>query len=433
MLIEFKFKNYRSFRDESVLSMEATGLSTFKNSLIELPNKAKMLPALAIYGKNGGGKSNVIRAFWLAVQFIKNAQRTQHESAEIPVVPFILDDDSRDLPTEFSFNYVFNDIQYIYGFSATKKTIISEYLYHTPKGQKALVFSRNNQSFKYTTEVSKRKLIEKMVAPNQLFFSIASAANDTDCINAMRWFRECVFFSRDYSDIPAQLLEFSEDKKMLESITDYAKAADLGIVDMQFKFNSEIIETGSPLPERLPEGLKEALSKYIKSLSETSNGAAVKLHLGEVSATANHQGINKKNENSLYPLDISDESDGTRKLMSLAPAVESALRTGGILLVDEIEKELHPKLVNFLISKFQSKKTNTNGAQIIFTTHSTELMNLELLRKDQICFADKRNSDGVSELYSISDFATRTTENIRKGYLVGKYGAIPDVDLEEVD
>ena len=433
MLIEFKFKNYRSFRDESVLSMEATGLSTFKNSLVELPNKTKLLPALAIYGKNGGGKSNVIRAFWLAVQFIKNAQRTQHESAEIPVVPFILDDYSSDLPTEFSFNYVYNGIQYFYGFSVTKKTIIGEYLYHTPKGQKALVFLRNGQTFKFTTEVSKRKLIEKMVAPNQLFFSIASAANDTDCINAMRWFRECVFFSRDYSDIPAQLLEFSEDKKMLESITDYAKAADLGIVDMQFSFNSEMIETGSPLPEQLPEGLKEALSKYIKSLSETSNGAAVKLQLGEVSATASHQGINRNNESSLYPLDISDESDGTRKLMSLAPAVESALRTGGILLVDEIEKELHPKLVNFLISKFQSKKTNTNGAQIIFTTHSTELMNLELLRKDQICFADKRNNDGVSELYSISEFATRTTENIRKGYLVGKYGAIPDVEFEEVD
>ena len=96
MLIEFRFKNYRSFRDEAVLSMEATGLGTFRNSLIHFTNDTKLLPGVAIYGKNGGGKSNVIRAFWLAVQFIRNAQRTQHEKAEIPVMPFALNDYSNE-------------------------------------------------------------------------------------------------------------------------------------------------------------------------------------------------------------------------------------------------------------------------------------------------------------------------------------------------
>ena len=100
MLIEFRFKNYRSFRDEAVLSMEATGLSTFKNCLIQ-EKSTKLLPGVAIYGKNGGGKSNVIRAFWLAVQFIRNAQRTQHEKAEIPVMPFGLNDYSKSEPTSF--------------------------------------------------------------------------------------------------------------------------------------------------------------------------------------------------------------------------------------------------------------------------------------------------------------------------------------------
>jgi len=119
--------------------------------------------------------------------------------------------------------------------------------------------------------------------------------------------------------------------------------------------------------------------------------------------------------------------------MALAPAIESALRTGGILLVDELERELHPMLVNYIIAKFQSKTTNPNGAQIVFTTHNTELMNLELLRKDQLYFVDKRDKDGASELYTISEFSTRTTENIRKGYLVGKYGATPDVEIEEVE
>ena len=127
MLIEFRFKNYRSFRDEAVLSMEATGLSSFKSCLIPLSSTVKLLPALAIYGKNGGGKSNVIRAFWLAVQFIRNAQRTQHERAAIPVNPFALKDYSKDEPTEFAFEYTSDGVKYWYGFAATREKIYAEY------------------------------------------------------------------------------------------------------------------------------------------------------------------------------------------------------------------------------------------------------------------------------------------------------------------
>lgn len=132
-------------------------------------------------------------------------------------------------------------------------------------------------------------------------------------------------------------------------------------------------------------------------------------------------------------MDLADESDGTRKLMAIAPAIESVLSKGGLLLVDGIENGLHPAFVEFIVAKFQSKKTNPYGAQIVFTTHDTELLNMELLRKDQLYFVDKNNDAGVSELYSISSFSTRTTENIRKGYLVGKYGAIPNVEIEEVE
>ena len=432
MLIEFKFSNYRSFRDETVLSMEATGLGTFKNCLIQ-EKSTKLMPGVAIYGKNGGGKSNVIRAFWLAVQFIKNAQRTQHEKAEIPVMPFGLNDYSKKQPTSFDFIYVLNGIKYWYGFSATKEKIISEYLYHAPKGQKALIFSRTGQDFSFTEDKAKRNMIGEMVAGNQLFFSVACTMNDSACVSAMKWFRECVFFSRDYTDIPKQLLEYAENKSMLKAITDYAKTADLGIDDMQFEFDNKEIKDDNSFPEYIPEGIKEALTKFMNVLSETSNNSEVRLRMGEVTAKAIHQGENKDGSKMLYSLDLSEESDGTRKLMSLAPAIESALQNGGILLVDELERELHPMLVNFIVSKFQSKNTNRKAAQIIFTTHNTELMNMELLRKDQLYFVDKRDNDGVSELYCISEFATRTTDNIRKGYLVGKYGATPDVEIEEVE
>ena len=433
MLIEFRFKNYRSFRDETVLSMEASGINSLKKSLIPLSSKIKLLPSCAIYGKNGGGKSNVIRAFWLAVQFIRNAQRTQHDRAIIPVRPFSLNDYSKNDPTEFEFVYSSNGVRYWYGFSATREKIFSEYLYHAPKGQKALIFDRKEQNFSFTEDKSKRTLIGKMVAENQLFFSVACTMNDAACVSAMQWFRNEVYFSRDYSDIPGQILEYAEDKLMLKAISDYAKAADLGILDVQLEINNKEVRSDGPLPTDIPEDFKTELSQFIRALSETSSDGTILLQLQEVSAQASHQGVKKDGKKDNFYLDLSDESDGTRKLMALAPAIESALRTGGILLVDELEKELHPQLINFVVAKFQSKDSNKNGAQLIFTTHNTELLSLEYLRKDQIYFADKQNSDGSSELYSISEFSTRTSDNIRKAYLVGKYGATPNIEIEEVE
>ena len=276
MLIEFRFQNYRSFRDEATLSMEATGLSSFKKSLIPLSSTTKLLPAAAIFGKNGGGKSNVIRAFWLAVQFIRNAQRTQHERATIPVNPFALNDYSMEDPTEFHFVYTVNGIKYWYGFSATRDHVIAEYLYHAPKGQKALIFSRVQQQFTFTEEKTKRSMIGEMVAENQLFFSVACTMNDGACVSAMRWFRDHIFFSRDYPDIPRQLLAYSEDNNMLKAISDYAKAADLGIQDMHFEFDSKELVDDTSLPDTLPDNLRTALVQFMPlSLWKTLPGQAL--------------------------------------------------------------------------------------------------------------------------------------------------------------
>lgn len=432
MLIEFRFKNYRSFRDEAVLSMEAVGLGSFKKSLIE-QNNMKLLPGAAIYGKNGGGKSNVIRVFWLGVQFIRNAQRIQHEKAAVPVVPFLLNDYSLNEPTEFSFEYIEDGVKYWYSFAATREKIIKESLYHAPKGQKALVFSRKLQKFSFTEEKARRKLISETVAENQLFFSIACTMNDAACARAMKWFREAIFFSRDYTDIPKQLLEYSGDSNMLNAISDYAKTADFGIEEMQFEIENKEIEGTIDFPENIPEDMKTALTSFIQILSETSNNSEGKLKMCQIKAQSKHKGVLENGDTGLFNLELEDESDGTRKLMSLAPAIESVLEKGGVLLVDEIERELHPMLVNFIIAKFQSKNSNPNGAQIIFTTHNTELMNLEFMRKDQIYFTDKNREDGSSELYSVTDFTTKTADNIRKGYLAGKYGATPELEIEEVE
>ena len=433
MLIEFKFTNYRSFRDETVLSMEAMGLSTYKSCLIPFRNK-RLLPAAAIYGKNGGGKSNVIRAFWLAVQFIRNAQRTQHENAPIPVQPFLLNDTSRDEPTSFEFIYTIADVKYVYGFSATKKEIFKEYLYYAPKGQLSMVFERDHQSFTFrdNSEKKRRQLISEAVGPNQLYFAIACTMNESACQKAMSWFRENIFFSRDYTDIPSQLIEYSEKPDMLAAIKKYAENADVGIQDMNFEFRNEEIKDASNTGD-IPSGIVAALTQFAKALSDISNTSEIKLQRSEVNATSYHKGLKSDGSEALFELQLADESDGTRKLMALAPAIERALECGGLLLVDELEKEMHPLMVEMIVSKFQSQSSNPNHAQIIFTTHDTELLNMNLLRKDQLYFADKSKKDGASELYSISELQTPTNENIRKGYLLGKYGGTPDIEIEEVD
>lgn len=436
MLIDFQFKNYRSFKEENTLSMEAFGFSQLKDSVISYSSSLKVLPVAAIYGKNGSGKSNVIRAFWFAANFIKNAQRIQHEKSEIPVVPFLLDDYSSEEPTEFKFHYIWNNIKYWYGFSANKNKILTEYLYHAPNGQKATIFVRDTENpdkqYTFTENKSKRKLISEIVAENQLFFSVACTVNDSDCVSAMSWFREGVFFSRDYTDIPFQLLEYSDDKKMLNVITEYIKSADVGIHDVQFEFNNEEITDDNQFPDDMPDGIKTALTQFLRILkgSETDT---VAMRMGKVKAKTIHTGIKKDGTQGLFTLSLEDESDGTKKLMGLAPDIHAALSSGGVLFVDELEKELHPILLDYIVSQFQNRETNPNNAQLIFTTHNTKFLKPAVLRKDQVYFTEKDADSGVSELYPLTDFTTKTSDNIENAYLVGKYGAVPRIERIEVN
>lgn len=436
MLINFKVSNYRSFENEIELSMNSSGLQEFKESIL-IDETTKVLPAMGIYGKNGAGKSNVIRAFWLATQFIKNAQRTQHESAQIPMTPFLLNDKNRSEPTTFEFTYKENGIKYIYGFSANNKEVVKEYLHHAPKGQMTAVFERKMQNFKFSTNGDKKikELISGVVGKNQLFFAVASTMNYEPCIKAMKWFRDKVMFSRDFNDIPNQLFEYSDNENMLKSIVSYAKEADVGIEDMTFEFCNVDLKDMENSNTEIPNEVKMAMSKFkeiLSSASNASNTSNVEVKAQGITAKTFHKGIAKDGTTNVYELDLEDESDGTKKIMAMAPAIELVLNQGGIFLVDEIEKEIHPKMVEFIVSKFQSKISNKSNAQLIFTTHNTELLDMNILRKDQILFVDKDSETGASDMYNLREFAQPTNANIRKSYLVGKYGAIPQIEIEEV-
>ena len=429
MLLYFKVKNYRSIRDEAMLDLEAASLHDQAENLLQF-GKGRFLPAVAIYGKNGGGKSNIIRALWLSVQFIRNAQKTQIENAIVPVTPFALNDYSCAEPTGFEFGYVQDDIKYVYGFSATQQEIIDEYLRCWPKGREKVIFSRQKQSFSFPkdNEQKRKKLISEAVGPNQLFFAISCTMNYKPCIDAMRWFREKILFSRDYTDINRSLVEYSEDNSMLQEIVSAAKAADLGIKDIRLDWENIDLDDLEKYPSQI-RGMVQALNMLRASLRQNENEAEIQLSAGKLKSTTIHSGIDRNGNSASYNLTLSDESDGTRRLMALAPAIEKTLSNGGLFVVDELEREMHLILIEHVINRYQQKTNNVSGAQIIFTTHQTALLNQETLRRDQIYFVDKDPEDGASSLYSLADFNVRNDMNIQKAYLLGKFGAIPSIEV----
>ena len=415
MLIEFSFSNYRSFRGKNTLSLES------------LKKKKGLLPLVAIYGKNGGGKSNLIRAFWLAVKFICNAQMTQGAGVLVPVDPFKLNDYSTETPTSFEFIYKYKGIKYIYGFSATKEKICEEYLYHYPKGFRAQVFKRTGQEFSFIQDKAFKQLISKAVAENQLYFSVANTMNESVCAEAMKFFTESIVLSREFEDLPGQIRLNYHNNNVLKSMKQYAQRADVGITDMKFEMKNTEIDVDDTIPEDAPPELSRALKSFVSALSDNSQ---VKIQRNEIKARTYHTGISKNGEISQYELGLEDESDGTLRLMALAAAIDRTIDNGGIFVADELEKGLHPLLTEYIVNKFQNSEINKNNAQLIFTTHDTEIMRQHFLDADQFYFVDKDRQTGESELYSVDGLGKKNNADIRTGYLIGKFGGVPELGDE---
>ena len=255
--------------------------------------------------------------------------------------------------------------------------------------------------------------------------------NYKPCIEAMRWFREYIVFSRDYTDINKNLIEYSEDEAMLQAIISAARTADIGIQDIKFEIDNKEIDlsaSSDEVPEHM-RGMIKALQAFSEALRQNGNEAEIQLNAGKLRSTTYHIGMDADGKSSQYPLTLSDESDGTRRLMTLAPAIERTLANGGVFVVDDLDRELHLMLVEYIVSRYQEKPSNQNNAQIIFTTQETALLNQEILRRDQIYFVDKKPEDGASSLYSLAEFKVRNDMNILKAYLNSKFGAVPEIEV----
>ncbi len=424
MLVEFRVGNYRSFREEQTLSLVASKDTELGNNCVDR-GKLQLLKATGIYGPNASGKSNFIRAmFFMKDIVIKSAD--YQLGKKLPVQPFLFDEKLQKEPSSFEVTFYYDEVRYRYGFTATNKRIYDEWLFAYPKERAQTWFIREFNSKTGQTQwdwgskklKGERENLKDKTRDNVLFLSVGSQWNNKQLTTIYDWFRKKLQVIGSiglFYPITVKLLwKTMKEKKMGEEINkfviDFLKDADLGIYNLKIK-KSDIdeIEFLREIPEEIRGELMERLDENIMFKVEF-------LHR------------NKKTKKEIY-LPLHEESDGTRRFFELAGPWLLACNNGITVFIDEIEASLHSLLVRELI-KFIHK--NTEGAQLVFATHDTTLLDPELFRRDQIWFTEKDEYDST-HLYPMYDYKPRKGEAMQKGYLAGRYGAIPIIEAFELN
>jgi AAA15 family ATPase/GTPase len=377
-----------------------------------------ILPAAALYGANASGKTNVL----LALQFMARAVEFSHArwqpGAKIRREPFA-SAEQQDRASEFMVDFVMGGFRYQYGFSVSDTAVLEEWLHAYPKGKRQVWFRRRaGKPMSFSEKMAgENRTIEGLMRPNSLFLSTAAQNNHAALSPVYEWFSQSLKFvlgrRSEWKDSSADLCADSEHR---DSIVNMISFADLGITDL--KVSEEVI----------PEAAKRfisALETVIKSELKTAlPDAELKFALADTNESRKQIRLLHRLGDNIVPFLPNQESDGTIAYLTLLGPIISALQTGGMVCVDELDASLHPLLAIHLIQLFGDKSLNPKGAQLIFNTHDTNLLSSGILRRDQIWFAEKKQ-DGSSQIYPLTDFKPRKEENLANGYLQGRYGAIP--------
>lgn len=415
MLLRLGVSNYRSIRDYIELSLMASDAIKDKGTdLLDLRGaKHRVLPVIVVYGANAAGKSSIHLALGSMGAHVLNSFRRLEAGASIPRSPFALDNISKDKPTRFDCDFVINGVRYHYGYEFNDKEFEKEWLYSFPEGYRRTLFNRDslNSEIEFGKHLKgKNRSIEELMRPNSLFLSVAAQSSHEELTKVYDFFR------RSIAGIGASLNATSVQKDIGSNndprLIPFLKTADTGIAGLEIREEAQSEEA-----KKLILALKNTL------MSEMSEEAGNSFKEDELSKTAvffKHIG----EDGELFELPFSRESQGTKRLSKVFLSVYKALDNGTFLSIDEIDTSLHTLLSMKLVSLFTSKVTNPRGAQLIATTHDTNLLCSGVIRRDQIWFAEKA-TDGSTQIYPLTDIATRNTDNLEKGYLQGRFGAIP--------
>lgn len=409
MLIQFNFKNFKSFRDEATLDLSAAKMTEFSNRVISMGNE-KILPVAAVYGANASGKSNVYGAFEYMSEYVVHSFKYGDEEKEfddIRPLPFLFDISSENADTSFEVYFTVpgdkTEKCYNYGFCIGKTGVTEEWLNYKAKTARkySTIFYRDEEALDLAgIPKTSRENIEIALEKQVLIVSLGAKLKIAKCKLVRDWFLNNEF-------------------------------ADFGDVVTNF-FMSRVLPTGFIEDEKI----RENVVKYFSSFDETIKGFEVtKLPAQEDSKEEKYliDALHKKiGSEDMAKIPLAQESAGTLKMFALYPELQDVLQNGGVFFIDELNARLHPLLVRNFILTFLNPEINVNHAQLVFTTHDTWQLSNQLLRRDEIWFTEKDDM-GLSTLYSLADFIDedgsriRKDESYEKNYLLGKYGAIPSL------
>ena len=374
-----------------------------------------------IYGPNASGKSNFLAALGTMKGMVMGSATESQRGKELPVTPFLLDEMSAASPSEFEIVFVADGVRYQYGFAATSERVHEEWLLAFPKAKPQRWFTRiwNEEINAYewamgNSFTGQKQLWQNATRSNALFLSTAVQLNSVQLQPVFDWFNNNLKFIslkeffKELEVTASRCKDENERKKVVELL----KVADLGINDISVK--SERI-TAKHLPDDMPE---EAKTYFLENEIDTD---VFDIHC-----------VHKTNQGGTVLFNFSVESEGTLKFFALAGPITDMLENGYVLFIDELHGSLHPKMVRFLVDLFHDEKTNPNNAQLIFTSHETSILSQDVFRRDQIWFCEK-DKEQATRLYPLTDFSPRKgRENLEAGYLSGRYGALPYLNIAEL-
>ena len=424
VLLAFRAKNVRSFRDEFELSLLSTSLAD--EDVVRLVTWREggrpigVLPAAGVFGANASGKSNVLKAMDDMRGHVLHSFRAGSPTGGISRCPFLLDREGRGEPSRFEVDLVLEGVRHEYGFALDDERVREEWAYRYPHGKAVRLFHRRDADVELGSadRVKGRGVIE-LLRPNALFLSTAASANHPALLPLYAWFTRNLRLAEADSRQHRQALttQLLDDKTRREQVLALLRAADLGI-------------TGAKMYELDPV-MKERLQRAVRIIAGQEgepDGADEGPAFDQLGVRLIHGGE--------VELDARDESLGTLVWFGLVGPVIEALADGAVLLADELDASLHPALVAELIRLFQDPKSNPRRAQLVFNSHDATILgdstSSRLLGRDQIWFTDKR-ADGSTRLYPLSDLDPRKEEAIGRRYLAGRYGAIPILSHQEFD
>lgn len=388
MLAEFTFENFKCYRDETTLQMAAAPIGEHADTLVAGAGKKSYLPVAAVYGPNGGGKSSVLQALVCLQRIVTlpylvvRSRRAQPYGVDCR--PYAFEKEARSEATTFCVIFEAGEYTYRYIVSERAGEVVEEYLHRRKagRGSEATLFERAGGEVSLGSSL-RRKGVNTDVSSMMPFLSFLAINYDLEAIDeAFDWFLSCQFLDYSESSFEDYFLEPRSDAER-DLIVEVLKAMDIDITGIRY--------------QRGDDGLEIYLTHGV--------GDGTELELGE-------------------------ESNGTRKLLNLVPALLRALSSGGLVVSDELDAKLHPKLLRYIIRLFTDKGVNRKGAQLVFTSHDMTTLNSSVFRRDEIWFA-ARTPEGPSTLYSLADIAdvdgkrVRTQNAYDRQYLAGRYGADP--------